>query len=338
MKIQETDLIQYLRTKARLRHGTIVTRKSRIFIFLTWLEEKPLTPESIEQFFLYLQDVKKLSNTSLNTYYHALRSLEIYLIDRRRISSHFMEGLGLYEEEEPNIIPLTAEEVRLLKNGWIEKRSWEVAQVNKDLTIFFIDSGARWEDGRILKVRNVDLAAKEVTYIQLKTGKQKFVTIEEPLLSILARRVKNKHPEDLVFPNSFNGAIHYPDYYKYLKELAVSVGITKRISPHVLRHSYAQNHYDKSGDILLTKELLGQKNIRSTMRYAKNSKVRIKKAQQTHPHLAENIHPHTQIELIQKDLEQYKLETDVKFDYLKVSRAMSNFIMELREAILPPPA
>lgn len=304
-------------------------------IFVRWVQEfeKPIIPRSIEEFFAYLQDVKKLSNTSLNTYRAALLSLEKYLVDRG-ISQQFMDGFGNYRQAEPDIIPLSNEEVRLLKRGFVPMRNMALAQAYQDLTVYLLDSGDRWEDARMLKVKNINITGQEVSYIQLKNGKRKVIYIEEPLFSILKSRC-SQDPENLVFVNSHGNALHYPDYYQYLKKLARSVGITKRVSPHIPRHSYGQNSYDQTGDVLLTRDLLGQKSINSAMRYVHNSQRRIKEGQQTHPHIAENVDPTIRIEIIEKGIQEQKLGSLRQFNALLVKKATNAYIEALYEAILP---
>lgn len=327
--ISELDIETYMQTRLRLSRGTIVMRKSRIRIFLQWLQA-PLTIYSIEQFFYYLQTEKGLKGSSLNTYLHALMTLESYLVDRK-IAKPFMESFQPFKEEDPDIIPLIPQEVQLLKEGWIDLRNRTLAQTYKDFTICLFDTGWRFEDAQHLQCKSVDIIGQQIFHIQLKTGKRKITQLEEPLLSILASRIKQKTPNELVFTNSAGSMIHYPDYYKYLKLLAHSVGITKRVSPHIPRHSYGQNSYDQTGDILLTKELLGHKNIGSTMRYVSTSSYRLKNAQQTHPHVIRYAKPEVTLTVIQNELE--KLEKDERFNSLKVKTAINKFIIELTGAI-----
>jgi len=240
-----------------------------------------------------------------------------------------MGGFRPYREEEPTIIPLSVEEVKLLKNTPVISRH----QVMKDMVIFFTDTGARWEDGQGLRVKSVDIIGQQVNYTQLKNGKRRVVILEQQLLLILNSRIRGKDSENLVFTSSKGNVVYYSDFHKFLKKLARSAGITKRVSPHVLRHSYAQNLYDQTGDIYLVQDVLGHKSLSSTLIYLRNSGKRIKHAQQMHPHLAENITPQLRIGQIEDELEKHKLEEDEKFDHLKVKKATNDYILRLHEAI-----
>lgn len=323
-------LVSHLITKQKLSKGTVVTRRSRIRIFINWLPDfiDYITPAIIEEFFYYLQTEKDLLNTSLNTYFHALASYERFLIDQGH--PPFMKEMTRYKENDANIIPLTVNEVKVLKEACMTATK-PLEQTQKDMVIFFIDTGCRWEDAQNMLCENIDLIAKEIRYIQLKTGSLRVITIDEPLQSILARRIKNKQRKCHVFQNNAGGFMHYPDFYQFLKKLSASVDISKRVSPHVLRHSYAQNFYDQTRDILLTKDLIGHKNIESTMRYARNSRETVRNAQQSHPHL--DIHPHMLLEKIE---EQLKSHIDNQFNRIKAKRAINSFMEELHQASLYP--
>jgi integrase/recombinase XerD len=328
------DLVEHLSTRQRLGRRTITTRVSRIRCFLRWLETNPapLDARTVERFLFYLQDERHLSGTTRNTYLVALQSYDSYLKDRGH-TERLVEGFERFHEEDPNIIPLTGPEIQLIKRYCLSTTSKSLTtQSCLDVTVFLIDTGARWEDAQAIKPADVDLVGQELSYVQAKTGRRRSVHLEDSLLAVLQRRVADKSSGRFVFYNTTGNMLHYPDYHDFLRDLAQRLGITKRVSPHVLRHSYAQNFYDEVRDILLTKDLIGHSSLNSTMRYVRNSKARLREAQMIHPHVSSNV-PARRVKAAKQLLEAMKLDVDPQFDGAMVERALGDFVQALYAAV-----
>ena len=63
---------------------------------------------------------------------------------------------------------------------------------------------------------------------------------------------------------------------KYLKEIAELCGITKRVSMHLARHTFATTVTLERGiDIMTVSKMLGHKNLRTTQIYSKVTELKI---------------------------------------------------------------
>ena len=72
------------------------------------------------------------------------------------------------------------------------------------------------------------------------------------------------------------------DIRKLVKAMAKRAGITKRVFPHLFRHSLATNLLGRGSGILAIKEQLGHMHIETTMRYLHSIPGRLQEEYQMH--------------------------------------------------------
>lgn len=114
-------------------------------------------------------------------------------------------------------------------------------------------------------------------YIQVtgKGNKQRLVPIHEEALhhlmlylsecrNQLKVKTDSKH---LVFLNLRGGALSRVSVFQLVKKLAESAGISKNVSPHTFRHSFATHLVQNGADLRVVQELLGHESILTTEIY-----------------------------------------------------------------------
>jgi len=128
----------------------------------------------------------------------------------------------------------------------------------------------------------------DFTQIIIKTkGNQERVI---PIISSVMNQLKDyleelkaskiqKNEISYIFPsNSKQGHITRNRFFQLLQNLSLAVGIQKdRVSPHVLRHSFATHLLEKGVDLRLIQESLGHKDISTTEIYTHLDRNRLKK-------------------------------------------------------------
>lgn len=108
-----------------------------------------------------------------------------------------------------------------------------------------------------------------------KGGKDRFVRLSTRLLHLLRDywRAAELPASGPLFP-----FVDYHAVHRALAKAAAECGLTKRVTPHVLRHSYATHLLETGVDLRTIQVLLGHSSIQTTARYLKVSTHQIKRA------------------------------------------------------------
>lgn len=162
------------------------------------------------------------------------------------------------KEEETHREYLTEEELAML---WRTPLKMEKI---KHLSLFSAFTGLRFSDIINLKWENVFKDIHQGNYIKLreqKTGNTNNHPISETAYKILKSQ---KTKKGLVFQD-----INYSQVAKRIKPWIEDAGITKKISFHNFRHSYATLQLANGTDIYTVSKLLGHKNVSTTQIYTK---------------------------------------------------------------------
>lgn len=77
----------------------------------------------------------------------------------------------------------------------------------------------------------------------------------------------DRESSDILFLNRFGRALTRIAVFKMIKAYAVQAGISKEISPHTLRHSFATHLIENGADLRAVQEMLGHESILTTEIY-----------------------------------------------------------------------
>jgi integrase/recombinase XerC len=128
-------------------------------------------------------------------------------------------------------------------------------------------SGLRVAEGCGLDLDDIDEARRTVR-VTGKGDKERVVpvgeTALEALAAYLALRGRRRGP---LFQNARGGRLTPRSAHRIVKGLARRAGISQRVTPHTLRHSFATHMLGEGADLRLIQELLGHRRLSTTQRY-----------------------------------------------------------------------
>jgi integrase/recombinase XerD len=153
---------------------------------------------------------------------------------------------------------------------------------NKAMVELLYATGLRVSELISLQVTDLHLLMGFVRCLG-KGGKERIVplgdiakgAIEDYLTNARPKLVKQKRLETL-FVNHHGNELSRQGFWKVLKKMARDKGITKQLSPHTLRHSFATHLLENGADLRAVQEMLGHVDISTTQIYTHVSKKRLK--------------------------------------------------------------
>lgn len=123
-----------------------------------------------------------------------------------------------------------------------------------------------------LKAANIDSDRMVIRIERGKGGKERYVMLSEQLLGILRSYWRLARPERFLFPGrDKDKPIDQTVLHAACRSARAAAGIDKRVSVHVLRHSFATHLLESGVDIRIIQVLLGHEHLSTTARYTQVS-------------------------------------------------------------------
>jgi integrase/recombinase XerD len=211
----------------------------------------------LRRYFLHLLDERKLSHDAYRQAYSALKFLYTVTLKRR------FEVPCLPRHRSPHPLPkvLSGSEVRRLLATFSSHKYRLVA-----MTLY--GAGLRVSEACRLRCRDIDSRRMLIHVQDGKGHRDRFVTLSRKLLEMLRVYWRVHRPLDYLFPGkAFEGHVSPDSVREAVRLAARDAGITKRVTPHLLRHCFATHLLETGTDIAVIRALLGHKDIRATTRY-----------------------------------------------------------------------
>jgi integrase/recombinase XerC len=128
-------------------------------------------------------------------------------------------------------------------------------------------SGLRVSELTGLGVDDLDRDAMTLR-VSGKGGKERIVPFGARAGGALDAWLRRRGPaRGPLFLNARGGRLTARSVHRIVARAARAAGLTRRVSPHTLRHTFATHLLDAGGDLRLIQELLGHRRLSTTQRY-----------------------------------------------------------------------
>ncbi len=133
---------------------------------------------------------------------------------------------------------------------------------------------------------NIDDIDLEVCYIRVmgKGGKERIVPVGEMAVEAIKKYLESgrerlkrrKYENTKLFLNWYGRPLSRMGVWKIVRKYAVKAGITKPVSPHIFRHSFATHLLENDADLRSIQQMLGHAKISTTQIYTHINQSRLK--------------------------------------------------------------
>jgi integrase/recombinase XerC len=274
-----TKFINFLKTERNYSSHTI-SNYARDLRFLVGFLGKRKADRSAAREYLLALEKKHFSRRSIARKLSSARSFFRFLLREKMIDQNPFENL--LTPKLPKKLPnfLYPEELTSL----LEAPDLKDPQGLRDRAILEViyGTGLRVTEIKRMNKNDVDFDEGEIKVLG-KGSKERIVLFGSHARSALARYLKEGRPKlaagkksPALFINRRGSRLTTRSVERLIVRYAKKAGLTKKVTPHTLRHSFATHLLSGGADLRMVQELLGHVSLSTTQVYTHITKERLK--------------------------------------------------------------
>ena len=268
------NFLEFIKSDKKLSKNTLESYQRDILQYQEYLEEKKIdykevNNENVLGYLDYLKGLDKKAST-ISRHLASIRLFYQYLLKNKIVKEDPTKGIQSpkIEKKAPSI--LSSQEVSLL----LEQPNGEGLKSIRDKAMLEVAyaTGMRVTEIISLNVSDIDIESSLVTC--KNENKQRIIPLGKLSLSALKEYMTIARPnmikddnETALFVNVNGKRLTRQGFWKIIKFYKEQAHITKDITPHVLRHSFATHLLQNGAYLKSIQTMLGHSDISSTQVY-----------------------------------------------------------------------
>lgn len=271
----------------RLRGLSEVTRteylrRIRHFVAYYRLSPDQLGAEEVRRYLLHLSDELHIGPANLKTHIAAIKFLYNVTLDRPEVVARVRfpkVPIKLLDIPSPTEVAAVLSELE--------------SPVYRTLLFCAYGAGLRVSEACHLCVGDIDSTRMVIIVRAGKGGRDRYAMLSPILLDALRRYYRQlRPPQPYLFQGKIPGKpVPVEGVQTALRMALQRSGVSKRITPHTLRHAFATHSLEAGTDLRVIQTLLGHLNIRTTVRYLHVSTQMISKSRSPFDAIVSEIKP-----------------------------------------------
>lgn len=261
-----TEMRRRMEEELRLRGYSPRTHKS----YVGWVRRfaahyrrppEQMGAEQVRAYLVDLLEVRQLSRASLIQALCALKFFYIHVLHR----SCEVEDLYFPKRKQRLPVVLSQSEVRRLFEATTNLKEQMVV-----MTMY--SSGLRLSELLNLQIKDIDSTKMQIRIRQGKGAKDRNVVLARTLLNALRRYFLQYRPESwLFYGRTPQQPLDARVVQRMVRRLSEKAGLREGVNTHTLRHTFATHLLESGTELPYIQELLGHRNVKTTMLYTRVS-------------------------------------------------------------------
>ncbi len=274
MEKQIASFLEFIENDKKLSDNTLQSYRRDVLQYKKYVEANDINytkvkSNDIKTYLQYLHDMNKKSST-ISRNLASIRLFYQFLLRNSKVKADPTEGIQSpkIEKRVPNI--LTSQEVSLLLD---QPKNIDLKGIrDKAMLEFAYATGMRVTEIISLNIEDINL---EEGYATCRSGsKHRNIPLGKMSLKALREYIDDARPiliksesEKALFVNINGRRLTRQGFWKIVKFYKEQAHITKEITPHVLRHSFATHLLQNGAELKAIQTMLGHSDISSTQVY-----------------------------------------------------------------------
>ena len=274
MQKQIRNFLNFIENDKKVSDNTLQSYRRDILQYEKYVEENRLNyakvdEEQIKDYLKYMSDIGKKSST-ISRSLASIRSFYQYLLKNKKVKKDPTEGIQSPKVEKRIPSVLTSQEVELLLE---QPKNIDLKGIrDKAMLEFAYATGMKVTEIISLNVDDVNL---KDGYVSCKTkDRSRNIPLGSLSLKALKDYIENSRnilikDENVtaLFVNTNGQRLTRQGFWKIVKYYKEQAHISKEITPHILRHSFATHLLQNGADLKAIQTMLGHSDISSTQVY-----------------------------------------------------------------------
>ena len=243
----------------RYSQSTIQTYTFFIADFINFHTKTPLAELTNRAVELFIETVFMERNYSVSSQRQFISALKIFTVFCPQTKIH---NLSLERPKKSRILPSVLSQEEVLR----------IIQLTKNLKhraiiVLLYSSGLRIGEVTNLLLKNIDILRRQIKVEKGKGRKDRFVVLATSYLPLLQNYLTTFKPALYFIEGPTGKKYSESSIRKFLFKSVQKAGISKKVTPHTLRHSYATHLLENGVGLRHIQELLGHAKPETTMIY-----------------------------------------------------------------------